>query len=297
MATIRVGKLGLTTRPIQLLADWRKVREYDWPTLNMGFTDLAVWDCETQKMMPELPARVALPFSMTSSYITPLGRHDKEARQKRYDRFVGWSGLGSAKAFGAALSGRFKTPTLPVPKKDIERELDKRYRCVIGYRRLDRFLLVVPDRPNPQGDYLILCVPDRVVWYIVRVGICGFEEERVVDSMPLSEGTKPLPIKEWFFVRPGPYRKITPPRVEGVNLPGIYPGKFNSIYHDIPTKVKSTGWRKLLRDDEAQKRALAKKFGGSAGQYGRWSFLHQANYTLLSRRWDAIEKRLARKYG
>lgn len=293
MATIRIGKLGLKTQPIQLLADWRKVREFDWRALNMGYTDIAMWNCETQKMTPALPRRIPLPFSIMSSFITPLGRQDKEARQRRYNRFIGWSGLGNAQAFGNALSKRFKTPTLDVPQADILQQLDKNYRSVITYLRFDRFILLVPDQPNPQGDYLILCVPDRVIWYIVRVGICGEEELVTVGDFLMDDGEDALPIREWVFTKKGPYKKLDPPRVRGVPEAG---GK-REIYRRIPTQVKSPGWRKLLRDDEAQKRALANKFGGGAGKFGRWSFLHNWNYDLSGRRLDAEVKRIKEKYG
>ncbi|MEM6276391.1 MAG: hypothetical protein AAF714_05535, partial [Pseudomonadota bacterium] len=212
MATLRIGNLGLRQEPIGRLDDWRKVRRVDWRNIQMGLNEVTVWDCTKQDFAPNPPNSVPVPVVLTSSAVNPLGRIDKSVRDQRYARFVGWSGLGSIKAFGNALANVFSTPTIPFPRAKILSQIDKRYRHVICYERFDRHILLVPDRPNPRGDYLILCLPERVRWWAVTVGICGTERELEHLAEDPFGGLEAPRWITYVFTAAGPYKKLPAPR-------------------------------------------------------------------------------------
>ncbi|MEM9435892.1 MAG: hypothetical protein AAGA15_02540 [Pseudomonadota bacterium] len=298
MATFRIGKLGLKTQPIQDLADWDKARKFDWRSLQMGLHEVAVWDCTKQAFTPRPNKGVPVPVILTTSSVNPMGRIDKVARQKRYDRFVKASGLGSPQAFGKALEKNFVTPTVPFPEADVLAAIDKRYRHVICYERLDRFILITPRQQNPRGDYLILCLPEKVRWWAVTVGICGTEKRVEEDPLLPFENQLPIRTVKYVFLQAGTYQKLPQPRTELISLRNLVKSPRYATKYTLPNSVQSPVWRAFLRDDANMKIAKSKKLGtttlGALGPYGI-HFLPNPNY--LWDRHEAEKKRLWNKFG
>lgn len=298
MTTFRVGKLGLKTEPIQDLADWDKARKFDWQSLQMGLHEVTVWDCTKQGFTPQPKKNVALPVVLTTSSINPLGRLDKVARQRRYDRFVKASGLGSPEAFGKAFARNFVTPTIPFPQADVLATIDKRYRHVICYERIDRYILITPQQRNPRGDYLILCLPEKVRWWAVTVGICG-TETRVEEhsNFPFEDEFFPKVVK-YIFQQAGTYKKLPEPRMNLVHLRNLVKGSPSPAEYVLPKSVQSTTWRTFLRDDANMKTAKAKKLGASTtGYLSPYAINFSPNLNYLWERREAEKKRLWNKFG
>lgn len=291
MATLRVGNLGLDANPIQLLADWHKVREHDWRRVNLGFNEIAVWYCGDNSFDRPLPETIQLPVTLTTSYISPLGRSRRDLADARYDRFLGWSGLEDRSAFGQVFSASFSTPSVEVPHERFLAAFDKRYRVVLGYVRRDRHILLTPEGGSPQDDYLLLCLPEFVRWHYVYVGICG--TERTLDlGLGLGPEEPSSPITTFFtFDAPGPYQKLNPAR----SYP-IYVVKAG-IWQPVPTKGRSAIWRRILREDAQKKRVLARRHGGSLDPGGRWAIQPGPDFRLEPRRYESELERLSRQYG
>ncbi|MEM9348876.1 MAG: hypothetical protein AAGA47_01330 [Pseudomonadota bacterium] len=296
MATFRIGKLGLKTQPIQDLADWDKARKLDWRSLQMGLHEVAVWDCTKQAFTLRPNKGVPVPVILTTSSVNPMGRVDKVARQSRYDRFVKASGLGSAQAFGKAFEKSFATPTVPFPEADVLAAIDKRYRHVICYERLDRYILITPRQQNPRGDYLILCLPEKVRWWVVTVGICGTETRiQSTEESPLLE--EPLKVTSFVFVAPGIYEKLPEMRMRVLILDKLVKPARSTAEYELPKSVQSVVWRTFLRDDANMKIAKAKEQGASSWPGGPHSVSFFPNPTHLWDRRGAEEKRLWNKFG
>ena len=288
----KVGNLTFETYPIAFFPDWRKVRQFDWRQLEMGFKEVATYDCKPPRTMPNLPDWISLAPRIMTSARSPLGQHNKAAHDARMNRFVSASQLGSLAKFVEAVGNMFPRPNAKaqVPKADILSGIDKNYRQVIGYWRLDRFILLLPRGRNPRGDYLVLCLPNKVIWRIVKVGICGTE---VIPERPLGYSLHELNVAPTFD-KPGPYKKLDPPRsIPGTKL------RLNGPQFDtsVRERDKNKFWKDLESLDAKQrKRSLEtrKPPGVDVGWLSEWAF---DEFILRDARQDAEMKRLSKRYG
>ncbi|MEO0678524.1 MAG: hypothetical protein AAFZ02_13320 [Pseudomonadota bacterium] len=297
MATFHIGKLGLKTEPMYRLKDWKKAREVEWKSLQMGLNEVTVWDCTKQAFSPKPPAKVPVPVVLTTSSVNPLGRVDPVVKQKRYDRFVAASGLGSRAKFGSAFTRAFGTPTIPFPERDVQRKLDKRYRHVICYERFDRHILLTRQDEGRLGDYLILCFPARIIWWAVQVGICGTEKRVVIPEDSLFEDGSVYNRIEYRFQTKGPYKKLPEPRMEIIDLSTTVPSAMGRFEYEFPSSLQTPLWRRFLRDDAAAKIKAAKAAGFTTGPGSPYATKFSPNFSLLRARRDAELKRLHDKYG
>ncbi|MEM1238165.1 MAG: hypothetical protein AAGI10_14445 [Pseudomonadota bacterium] len=288
----RVGNLTFESYPIAFFPDWRKVRQFDWRELEMGFTEVATYDCKPPRTMPNLPDWISLAPRIMTSARSPLGRQNKAARDARMGRMVAASQLGTVAKFVETVGKMFPRPNARarVPKADILSRIDKNYRHVIGYWRQDKFILLLPRGRNPHSDFLVLCLPDKVYWSIITVGICG--TERLVES----ELSFLYPELEVFptFEQSGPYKKIDPPR----SIPGTkYRLGGPQFDTDVREGDKNKFWKDLERRDAKQRRRsqeTGKPPGVDLGWLRDWPW---GDVSLRHARHDAEMKRLSKRYG
>lgn len=289
---IKAGNLTFETYPIAFFPDWRKTRQFAWANLQMQFVHVATYDCRPPQTLPTLPNKLKISPHIMTTARTPLGRPDKQAFDARMRRFIGASGFKTNKEFVASIGKHFPDPKakIDVPTTELLSRIDKNYRQVIGYWRDDRFILMVPRGRNPKGDFMILCLPDRISWAIYTVGICGTETKK----KRLWGGWGRKPEYDYFFDSPGPYKKISPPRY----TPGTpFRLEGGQKEHDVPEKEKNDFWRELEKKDRMQ-RKKASETGKPAGMDDRW--LQEVPFDERPLEWqrhDAEMKRLSETYG
>ncbi|MEM9435891.1 MAG: hypothetical protein AAGA15_02535 [Pseudomonadota bacterium] len=287
MAEIQLGNLTLLTRPIQLLSDWPKVQKHAWRELGLGATVVGVWDCGRSDWVKEPDTHVELPIKLQAFAFSPLGRPLPTAKKGIQNRLLARSGLGSG--LGPRLNSMFKTARVPVPRKDMEWHVDKNYRNVFYFYERRRHILCVPKGGSPRDDYLILSLPEDILWYVAQIGVCGIETKTPVE-------------KTWFgpdfvyeFDRPGVYRAIDAPRARKLRLE-----KNGLRYHNrqpVPENQKSSKWRQILRGDAGMKRDLAARTGGKTVLGGSWSIKYTPDFALERAIKEREALRIFKKYS
>lgn len=261
----------------------------------MGFREVAVFDCAQPELNPKLPDKIPLRPHLTTSTLSPLGNHNSQAFRARMRRLTNAAGLSSPAAFIQAIGKQFPNSDIAVPKADIMRHIDRRYRQVLGYLRLDRYIVLTLKGGNKFDDYLLLCLPQSVTWVVLTVGVCG--TEKTVKSLGPDDFFGPQAQDGFEFEARGPYRPITPVREKIVAL--TPENMFSEIYRTVlPDSEKNDLWRRVLRRDEAIKK---KKAAGQKGQvnpdFGLWALEHNINPTYYNQRRKAEHRRIAAKHS
>lgn len=289
---LKAGNLVFETYPIAFFPDWRKVRQFDWRNLEMGFNVVATYDCRPPQTLPNLKKKLSITPHIMTSARTPLGQPNRAAFAARMRRMIGASGLKTEAAFLESIGKQFPDPSaqIDVPAAEILRRMDKNYRQIIGYWRRDRFILLTPRGRNPNGDYMILCLPDQIHWRIYTIGICG-TERRKPDGTGLELAWRK---DRYVFDAPGPYKKIKPLRFDYDFKTSNWPRKNKA---DVQEDQKNEFWKKLEKEDALQ-RKRSKETGKPTGRDAEWLDNYSLPDVLLDiERVKAEEKRLSDEYG
>lgn len=298
MAIFRIGNLGFKTELIYDQRDWTNIKRADWRRYQMQFHPLSVWDCGRQAFSNGLPDKIEIAPVFETSAVDPFGNHNAKERNSNLLHLIGKSGLGSPEAFARASRATFPSVSIPVPKKDLQRLLDKRYRVVIGYRRRDRFIRCAPAGSNPLKHFMVLCVPDRIDWILMTIGVCG--TERLVEMTTESLGGEGDFVVYSFLVfdRPGPYGKLTPPRETRVALKEYYPKPLFAPDHwEVKQGQLVPLLRRILRDDAEEKRKRAKMAGAMLFPKNPFTLRDKIDPTLIRNRKFQDHQEMSRRFG
>ena len=277
---ISAKNLEFAAAPIELFPDWGKVSGLDWAAMGTAFKPVGVEDCGEGLMEQAYLDTIELkPIVITSSY-SPLGRRLPKLREDRLRRLTKRAGVDTEADLFGALTNQFPSVTLNVPKADFKRSRKKHHRAIPGYRRDNRYILLVPKGKNVYDDWLLLCLPERVQWVRYFVGTCGKRVPRI--TMAGTAG---------YDVVPGPFSPMKP-EYTWVTLDK---NAFGIGYESATLRGSHPLWARLEKQIRAMKRRVMKIDPTTVKKH--LSYSDELPNAALRSRTTAEERVLSKTFG